>query len=263
MFLTNNDADLLPAILEGPLFNLQRILARGHLIDKSVRPPGIHASEISRCLRMAGYSLHNFKKTHNPELEDERVFNVGHSVHDLVQKRLALGAAEGSENLEIQVEVEVPCGSTPLGRELKIESSCDGIVTFLDQGVPLARIGIEIKSESPDLWKKRTKPNPEHIEQATLYMATLDLPAIWYAYINKSSGAETPFEPPFVQAFDPKAWATLRAKIERVLHATSVNDLPAVKDSFICKTCAYKPTCQGNGLLLMPKRWKPASSPQG
>jgi CRISPR/Cas system-associated exonuclease Cas4 (RecB family) len=210
----------------------------------------ILASEISTCVRRAYYSAANVPKQDLVPHDTAMRFLQGHVMHELLQSALRQGALltmEKHPELRIHFEPEIEVGETPLGKELNLHSSCDGVVTFeqLDQGEwsVLARIGVEFKTMAGSTWTKNASPQKEHIEQALVYMATLDLGMMWFAYVSKDNLAVTPFASPYNYAFDEAAWQQVRAKIETVIEAVKKRSAPEVKASSYCYSCTYKPIC--------------------
>ena len=138
---------------------------------------------------------------------------------------------------------EVRVDDTEVAKSLRIRSSCDGIFTFSSDERELFRFGIEIKSESSSTWKKRREPDPKHVQQAMLYMACLDLPAMYFLYVDKESGEPTPFDSSFVLPFDEEVWGRqVETRIQPVLQANSPLDLDP-ETGFHCDFCPYKKIC--------------------
>src|SRR5208282_5973230 len=131
---------------------------------RAPRLPGIHASEL-KCMRKGFYSMKGIEKRDRTSRMWRKRFEVGHAVHEMVQKQLqrmavreramdiaSSIAVQHGLVLEFEDEVKVGPALQELAFRYKIHSSCDGVFTFRD-GVTneiVMRIGLEIKTEAPD-----------------------------------------------------------------------------------------------------------------
>jgi len=211
------------------------------------RLPGIHASEISTCHRRAVYTMLDTKKVD----ESDRKFwtlilEIGKAIHELHQNHFHRMARELKT---FQFEAEAPIGQQPLAKKWGIHSSCDGIFTFSEKDpntwnrkVSL-RVGLEIKSISPSGFERLREPKPEHIEQAHVYMACLNLPMMWMLYHNKGNHNLTPSTPPWLIKFNPKLWAKLEARFQGWVDLIKAKELPEQRPGIHCGFCPYKWTC--------------------
>jgi len=244
MFLSIEDRHLATMFLSDPAFDLAGMMSQGiQELEKSApeRLPGIHASEVTKCLRMAKFTL-NKEAKQGTRVDMLRRFYIGHAVHEMLQN--AWTAACRARGGSVTFEPEVEIADTPLGKELNLRSKSDGVFTFLSpSGEPYARIGLEIKTEDPEAWKKLTRPRMSHIKQVQVYMAALSLPMMYFAYINKSTGETTPFGEKFCHVFDPDMWEVIKNDILRVLSSKSVYDLPRAAETFSCTICPYRGPC--------------------
>jgi CRISPR/Cas system-associated exonuclease Cas4 (RecB family) len=215
------------------------------------RAVGIHASELCTCLRQVGYTLKNFKKVPQVPVDMAQRFEHGSALHEMIQRHLRYMANMSGHRFKF--EAEVSTADTPLGKRYGITSSCDGVCTwFNDDGTPLLRIGLEIKTESPDEWAKLKAPRPKHVEQATVYQACLDLPLMYYLYYNKGTQQETPMNGTWMLPFNKEIWSSLEDKIDRVLETHySGGPLLEGKKAFHCRWCPYQHDCQP---AMQPRR---------
>lgn len=218
--LSINDLTLPEAILPS---NLDLSEEYTKYLEEEVRDrrvPGIHASEISSCVRSSTYTLLGTEpKVSIPANMKER-FEVGHAVHDMIQAAYENIARKSMGRISFQREVRVD--DTPYAQQHFVSSSCDGVFTIFDSGSPVARIGLEIKTEAPDSFVKLAGPRPKHLMQAHLYMKCLDLPYMWFLYINKGNQQRTPMTAPWLVQFDPQMWEQVEKRIQIVLKSAEV-----------------------------------------
>jgi CRISPR/Cas system-associated exonuclease Cas4 (RecB family) len=230
--------------------------------DRGERPPGIHASEVSKCMRQAYYSLVNLEKKNSVSLNMRRRFHVGHAVHSMAQKELhkmaAMAQAEelAKKNgwyLEFADEVKVNPESQAMAAKYQIQSSCDGVFTFreLEHGEVVLRVGLEIKTEAPAGYEKLNAPKEDHIDQVHVYMACLDLPLLWFFYMNKGNQNTTPSQHPWLITFNPAIWNRLELRAAEVIEYNAKGKPPPREEGNHCGFCPYtwecKPPTQNRG----------------
>lgn len=211
-----------------------------------LRAPGIHGSEVSGCARKVVYSLLNEKKVEKVGLTWKRRFKIGHAVHDMFQKDFHRMTGRSDYHISFQDEVPVAPDLQPNAAKWQIYSHADGVFTIREKwdGPPIARVVLEIKTEAPDGYEKLKAPKPEHLEQAHVYMACLDVPLVWFLYYNKGNQNYTPTtNPSFFRRYDPSIWATLEERFEKFHIAASLGQLPDRQESIICEFCPYSWTC--------------------
>jgi len=225
--------------------------------DSHLRAPGIHPSEFSSCLRKTTYSLHNYAKKSSINKFWRQRFKVGHAIHNMVQTDFAKlsrrtlkyarqAAKERDWVLEFEREVQISAEFQPLAKALHLEGHCDGIFTFREtpHGPAILRIGAEIKTESPAEFEKLTAPRPDHIKQAHLYMAALDLPLMWFFYFSKGTQNNTNSEQPWLIPFDPNEWHDVEERCRLALDIYDKKELGPRQESIACSFCSYSWTCQ-------------------
>lgn len=228
--------------------------------DPSHRAPGIHASELNKCVRETYYSVIGLEKQNSTSVNMRRRFHMGHAIHEMVQRELHKMAAKlqaqeiAAQNgwfLQFEDEVKVSPKHQALAAKYKIMSSCDGIFTFreLENGDPVLRVGLEIKSENPDGYEKLQAPKKEHIEQMHIYMACLDLPLVWFFYMNKGNQNTTPSSAPWLLPFDPAVWQKLETRAQEVLSHEEAGTEPRREEGHHCSFCPYSYKCQPSSLL--------------
>lgn len=254
--------------------------------DTHTRAPGIHASEVSGCGRRIVYSLIGMERRELSGRAWRRRFKIGHAVHEMFQrdfKRMAraLGIRD-TQAWHISFEEEVPISPRlqAMAREWGIQSHCDGVFTIRERwdGPVLLRVLLEIKTKSPtqyDLLMKKAQPEPDHIEQAHVYMACLDVPLTWFLYYNKGNQNYTGTDiPGFLIRFDPLLWGALEARFRRAHDATAAavpldgqlleGNLPPREESIKCDFCAFSWTCKPARLNNARKpAWQALRGPNG
>jgi hypothetical protein len=230
--------------------------------DGSARPPGIHASEMYPCLRKPVYSVMDVPKRPNVAKFWKQRFKVGAAIHRMLQTdfhkmagrsrlgkmmRTVTNLAEDIDCLfEFEDEVPVSPAHQEIAAYYKLYSHADGIFTFKDRttGETVLRIGLEAKTMSPGEYEKLTKPKEEHVRQAHIYMGCLDLPLMWFLYMNKGNQNNTASQAPYLQTFQPSIWAELVDRMQ-VIHAFAErNELPERTETVVCDFCPWSYTCQ-------------------
>jgi len=224
--------------------------------DGNHRAGGIHASEVSGCKRRLVYGVLNTERQGKASFIWKRRFSLGHKIHDMIQGEFATFSYSPNHTTKFQAEVKIAPGLQPMADKWDINSSCDGIFEIREKNPArlVLRAGLEIKSMNPDEFSRLTKPKPEHIEQAHVYMACLNLPVMWFIYFNKGNANYTKSsDRRFVIPFDPKLWANLEARFEEVhniayLHVANSHALPEREESILCQFCPFSYTCQPKSL---------------
>lgn len=182
----------------------------------------IHPSEIStsECDRKIAYGLIGEEGQEKVDPKLRRIFDVGHVYHDLIQRALSWSFQD------FRAEVKVK------NRDLKIHGHCDGV---------LGKEGLEIKTMGSAGFRKLTKAKSEHIEQATIYGAVLNLDAVTYLYVNKNDSDIRSFQ----VGLDRSVWHRVATRAESIIRTVDRGDLPPQIDKpSTCKTCKYAWTCK-------------------
>lgn len=212
------------------------------------RSDGVHASEICTCERQVGYTLTQTLRKPTPSSDMMKRFGVGHAVHGWIQKELhdmSAVSLKQQEHPRFMFESEVRTDDTPLGKQLLISSSCDGIITVVNNyDEPIYRIGLEIKTEAPDSFAKLNSPREKHITQAHVYMACFDLPMMWFLYFNKGNQNITPCRPPWLLAYRPAEWTRIESRIHSVFNTLEAGDFPEREEGYHCSWCPFAYVCE-------------------
>jgi hypothetical protein len=230
--------------------------------DSHDRPPGIHASDLYPCARKAVYAVLDIPKKNRISKFWKQRFKVGHAIHDMVQKDFHKMARqqvkEEAQTFAFHIAREMNCRMTfedeaeikpslqPLAAHYNIHSSCDGIFSFfdLDTDELVLRVGLEAKSKSQDEYAKLKVPEGQHARQAIVYMACLDLPLMWFFYMNKSNQNNTNSNAPWLMVWQPELWNEVAGRCSDVLAAAAVNELPPREVTVVCEFCPWAYTCQ-------------------
>ena len=250
-------ADLNPDNLEQGLSILDSVAQRmedqieAEPGDGNERAGGIHASEISGCQRRLVYSVMDTKRQDKIAFVWRRRFKLGHKIHDMLQEEFKQLSYSPEHFTRFTEEVKISPTLQKVAAKWEIHSSCDGVFEIGEKstGTLLLRAGVEIKSMNPDEFSKLTKPKPEHIEQAHVYMACLDLPMMWFLYFNKGNQNYTKSnDHRFIVPFNPKLWAELEARFEIAHNNAYLKQLPDKEESMLCQFCPFSYTCQPESL---------------
>lgn len=228
------------------------------------RKPGIHASEISGCFRRLVYSISSVERKSDSKTADVNMkmrFGVGHAIHAMLQNDLGRMAEASNKELEFGSEVTINPWNSTVAAEWGIESSCDGVFTFLDKDEkPFMRVGLEIKSASDGEFEKIKEPKKDHSEQTCVYMACLNLPLMWTLYYNKSNSNITTSYPPFLSQFNKKLWEDLELRFVKAQHLKDVDKLPEREEGMPCRWCPFSWHCMPSILQAKPIQQKFISS---
>jgi CRISPR/Cas system-associated exonuclease Cas4 (RecB family) len=234
------------------------------------RAPGIHASEISKCQRLLVYSIQGVERKKaegdTVDVNMQMRFNVGHAVHGMLQNDMTrmcewVNTASGGVVLTYEPEVRIHPGLGGNAEQWGAHSACDGVFVFVHQGEAYLRVGHEIKTQSAPMYEKNTRPQDDHYEQTTLYMAALDVPLMWIQYYNKSNSYFTPSDPPYLFQFDTHLWERqLEVKFAKSQHQAETGQLPDREEGRHCRWCPFSWTCQPPS--LNKQRYGPSTTAQ-
>lgn len=220
--------------------------------EERPRPAGIHASEVSKCMRRMAYTITGTERVRKVPAVWYRRLRAGQMSHDMLQEQLAAWAKRiGADHGTVTFEAEVPIhpGIGGLAAKWNIYSHADGVISLGGY-----KVVVEIKSKSDGEYSKMTKPEVDHVEQAHVYMACLGVQHTWFIYYNKSNQNYTAPEPPYFIDFDPKVWASLEERFEKVLATIAEGNLPQRTEGIYCEFCSYGHTCEPQ-YLLRKRSW--------
>lgn len=219
-------------------------------LDSRVEPPrrgGVHASEVSKCLRRLVYSLHpGPRPSRKISRTWRRKFQLGHAVHDMLQKSFHHWARSSGYLVQFLDEVPIEPHLQKLAGALNINSNTDGVFSLRDPDTlqETVRVLLEIKSINGTDFKSLTAPYPDHVEQAHVYMACLRVPYVWMLYWDKATHAYTPsHHPAFLLEFDPAIWAELEDRIVKAHAMAEDGVLPDRSEGIHCEFCPWSGQC--------------------
>lgn len=220
-----------------------------HAGDAHQRAPGIHASEL-KCLRKVVYSCIQADMVGENRKFWRQRFQFGKYIHLLFQDDFEQLAAESGGRIRFVPEVRIAPHLQALAAEYDLQSSCDGIFEFYDEDCVtlLLRIALEIKSESPLEFKKLTEPRPEHVVQAHFYMRVLDVPMVWFLYVDRGSLNNTQSMTPWLVKYDHATGDKVLTMVNRATVALKRyredETLPVREEGIQCQFCSSRDVCQ-------------------
>lgn len=222
------------------------------------RAPGIHASEVSKCMRQIVYCILGTKRQPPVDQADVNMlmrFQVGTSIHSMLQCAFHRIADKSGGRLDFQDEIRIHPGLGGPSAIWNLRSSTDGVFTFMDDfGQPELRVGLEIKTASDNVFGKLRSPQKDHTEQTTIYQAALDLPLMWILYYNKSSSNITQSFAPWLFKFDQNKWSNdLEIRFARCTYMAQSGQLPEASEGVYCRWCSFAYTCNPNVLKRKSK----------
>lgn len=196
----------------------------------------IHPSElsISQCDRAIAYGLLGTQAKEKIDPKLRRIFDVGHIYHDIVQS--SLGWHFPGFTPEVQIK----------NKPLKVFGHCDGVLNHIP------RKGVEIKSISFKGFNDLTKAKPEHVKQATIYGACLELESVYYIYVCKENGNIRVYEVPL----DRKLWHQIAQQAETIVSTVAKDELPERLENKprVCEGCKYRHVCRPESQPLNKSR---------
>ena len=229
-----------------------------HIGGAKERPPGVHASELAKCLKQVVYNLRGEERRipvgEARDVNMQMRFDHGHAVHAMLQKEFALmcdwmNEHAGEKIMTFEDEVKISPELQEISKQWSLHSSCDGVFTFWHRDVAYMRVGAEIKTKSGPEFEKLKRPDEDHALQTCFYMAALDLPLMWIPYYNKSNCNITRSDAPFLFQFDRNLWQKkLLPDIESAHRHVQAKTLPEKVEGRHCNWCPFKYTCQPNAL---------------
>ena len=200
----------------------------GEVMPRARSVGTIHASSAHKCRAALYYDITGeFKPKPRFDVSTLLTFEIGHALHEAVQK--ALAKMYGSKFRE-EVRVDLP-------EAFVSGSSADGVIE-LDN----CRVLLEIKSIG-SAFKSLASPKSEHRVQAGgIYATALDCPFVAYLYVEKAWPHNFKL---FVEPYDTEIyswwWKKKGSWVEKALWL----DDPPLADStkWECVDCKYSEYC--------------------
>jgi CRISPR/Cas system-associated exonuclease Cas4 (RecB family) len=226
---------------------------------ESTRAQGIHASEMSKCLRRLVYGIVGTERRADADNTDANMkmrFRMGTALHAMLQSdfhRMAKWYTKMYQHSGFALTFEDELAINPklqqVAYEWGLNSHCDGAFTFWvlmgGEWIPYLRVGVEIKSSSAPQYESRRKPDADHAEQTCLYQACLDLPLMWVLYYNKSNSNFTGPRAPWLFEFNSHLWEhELKARFYEAYQHAGNQSLPDRTEGKHCSWCPFSYTCR-------------------
>mgnify|MGYP001178532952 CR=1 FL=1 len=202
-----------------------------------------HPSSLGGCLRRLWYAFMYTQPEHRIPLKLRFCFEHGHSVHDWMQSQL-IAALEKIDGLDIYCEISIRDRKWVLPDSYafrnNLAGSTDGLIVMQQDGVEKRAI-YELKTASVSVWDKLTKPNPKHIEQASVYAECFGAEDIIFQYYNKNTDLSKFF---YVKK-DPTRLEEISRTLGTIMGLANDGKSPAKKyNKWECSTCPYYYTCR-------------------
>jgi CRISPR/Cas system-associated exonuclease Cas4 (RecB family) len=221
----------------------------------------IHPSQIDKCLRYSYYVCSGYAEDieKRNDARGERIFDLGHAWHEVMQKWYGRqGAWCSPEHYHDEVPFDPDAvlfdgtPATPVANHFWLKGSVDAIVSryeipFVNGLGPVAiRLVHEYKTMKTSEYEKLTRPKPEHKKQATIYSAVFNVPIVVYFYLNKDNSQMADFPVPF----DYSIWADITKQCQTIQYYVNDGAPPsweatsAVLNPRECESCGLRKVCQ-------------------
>lgn len=211
-------------------------------VQKHPRHAGLHPSQWSKpCLLQLYWQMEGRDEFEKISPREFLIFEVGHAIHHMLQGY----GQNGAWGPHYKPEVRMTEGTSPVATELMVEGSADAENILVIDDIPNApiyelRIIHEYKTIKTENFKKLTRPKPEHMQQGTIYCATLDAPVTVFLYFSKddSNLADFPVQ------FDDALWSTLREKALVLVDHYDRHTPPQANVGYHCRQCGFANVCE-------------------
>ena len=167
-----------------------------------------------------------------------RILDTGTALHGQLQAYMHEVAKRSEGELTFADEVDMHPGINSVADQYDISGHTDGIIEILAKWK--VRHMLEIKTINTVGYAKTNGAHDEHIMQATVYMACMDIPAMLFLYYNKndSSMAE------FLEIFSQRRWDAICKKLDHIRELAIREELPEREVSYNCNYCRWKGICK-------------------
>lgn len=216
-----------------------------------------HPSSAGYCMRSTVMAFIKTPPTDGKSKRLKEIFEFGHAVHDIVQRRMArLGEHVKRQGAHYEFVSEVPCDfeNDQLFTELGIGGTPDGIIRIWNKYFE-QRALLEIKSQSDEMHKKLAEQPgawPKHLMQSHIYAYRHDLPIIFVFYLNKNNQRRAIR----THKFEWEIFDQAIKYFETAGQFVKQGKLPPREESwFECSECAYRSMC--NPAALVRKSGQP------
>lgn len=214
------------------------------------RAPGVHASEVSNCMRKLVYAIRGAQRrvmTEQKDVNMQRRMDKGTLIHALVQHEFHEMCEWMGNRITFQDEVKIAPEMGGVAQHWNMHSHTDGIFTFWHEQQPYLRVGLEIKTMSDPSYTDMKQPKDYYQDQMCIYMKALDLPLMWNLCINKSNSRYTAPLAPFLFQFDSTLWTTKlepRIATAHKMAADPSGELPGREEGHYCSWCPFAYDCR-------------------
>lgn len=209
----------------------------------------LHPSAVGECKRKAYYEYFPHPNLRPVSSKLQGVFDLGHSIHDLIQKKFVpyLEASDPGLIVNFVSEAAAPSDDYLL-KHFGVGGHTDGVLELRHKKRPgwVQRGVLEIKSLGVSGVGTIKKPKKEHLKQGSLYAFRWDTPIIWVWYFGKDQGVNIVFRTLFDQDLFEEAilyfeevWDHVQRKVppEREIN------------TFYCKDCVFRAICKPPGVI--------------
>ena len=207
-----------------------------------------HPSGIGYCTRKLQYHYLCEPVIHKVSSATRSIFDLGHSIHDMLQHRLRQVLSLKFDGTQVQIEltVEESINDTPFAIANNLAGSADGVIRVKTEEGECVLI-YEAKSISSKGWSKLSSPLLKHRMQTSIYAKCLDAEFILFEYFCKDNARSKWY----LIERDEEALSTAMGQLEKVVRATDrLAMVPREGSSFECSDCPYLETCQPEGVPL-------------
>lgn len=202
-----------------------------------------HPSAIGFCGRRSVYEYLKYEAQNNFEEWDLEIFDMGHSVHDLVQGKLGqLARVLEPKGIRIEFKPEVRRPDIDaLHDDLGCGGTTDGLFRIWMPDAWEQRSVLEVKSMKDDFWQQLKGPKKDHQMQAHLYAFRFDCPIIYYWYYNKNTSRRKVY----TELFDQEVFKAAIDRLSEWKDYADRNELPPREESWYgCPRCPYNHHCK-------------------
>lgn len=247
---------------EGLLFDLDAAYSELVLsAPRDDRSGVFHPSSIGYCGRRSVYEYLKYSALNNFEEWDLEIFAMGHSVHDLVQGKLALLAKvlkPKGIKIEFTPELRRP-DIDVLHDDLGCGGTTDGLLRIWVPKKWEQRSVLEVKSMKDEFWQQLKKPKKQDRMQATLYAFRFNCPIIYFWYYNKNTSRRKVY----TELFDYDVLQEAVTKLTTWKDFADRGELPPREESWYgCPRCAYNHHCKPQQLARQSSKASKAAISQ-
>ena len=181
-----------------------------------------HPSSIRGCKRALYYDRVGLEPKQRIPADLRLLFDMGHSIHDMLQSLIAQGGEEFSSEDRAVFE------------PLHLGGSCDGVFRARDWI-------LEIKTVGESVFRSLVKPKEDHLWQIHCYMWAFDIPRCQLLYVNRASGRMRNFK----VSFSNEVWEKVTDVIQLVEgYVEQENPPPKEPNRYMCGTCKFFYECK-------------------